>query len=124
VTSGRNTNEDFRSKLVKKLKNDSDVLSKFVTEMPVYRAGRYVRGLSTNVVEKTFLDMFGRKIIFKSGASKITQHLVEEFDTWRKRDLSRHKIIYLFLDGIYLALRQGTKEKEGNFVCLQDNFRR
>jgi len=102
----RDTDEDYRSKLVKKFKCGSDDLNKLVTEM-------YVRGLSTDDVEKTFLDIFGRKIISKSGVSKITEHLVEEFDTWRKRDLSRHKIIYLFLDGKYLAMRQGTDEKEG-----------
>jgi transposase-like protein len=102
----RDTDEDFRSKLVKKLKNGSGVLNKLVTEM-------YVRGLSTADVEKTFLDIFGRKIISKSGVSKITEHLYEELDSWKKRDLSVHKIIYLFLDGIYLAMRQGTSEKEG-----------
>jgi transposase-like protein len=102
----RDTDGDYHSKLAKKFKNGSDALHKLVTEM-------YVRGLSTDDVEKTFLDIFGRKIISKSGVSKITEHLVEEFDTWRKRDLSRHKIIYLFLDGKYLAMRQGTDEKEG-----------
>lgn len=102
----RDTDEEYRSQLVKKIKNGSDVLNKLIT-------GMYVRGLSTDDVEKTFLDIFGRKIISKSGVSKITEHLVEEFDSWRKRDLSRHKIIYLFLDGKYLAMRQGTDEKEG-----------
>ncbi len=102
----RDTDEDFRSKLVKKLKNGSDVLNKLVTEM-------YARGLSTDDVEKTFLKIFGRKIISRSGVSKITEHLAEELDTWRNRDLSTLKIVYLFLDGIYLAMRQGTNEKEG-----------
>jgi len=102
----RDTEEDFRSQLVKKLKNGSDILNKLVTEM-------YVRGLSTDDVEKTFLNIFGRSIISKSGVSKITEQVVSEFDRWRKRDLSGHNIIYLFLDGIYLAMRQGTSEKEG-----------
>ncbi|MFH0947375.1 MAG: IS256 family transposase [Elusimicrobiota bacterium] len=101
----RDTNEDFRSKLVKKLKNGSDVLNKLVTEM-------YIRGLSCADVENSFLDVFGRKIISKSGVSKITKHLYEEFDSWKKRDLSKYNIVYLFLDGIYLAMRQGTSEKE------------
>lgn len=39
--------------------------------------------------------------------------LVEEFDRWRKRDLSGLKIVYLFLDATYLLVRQGTEEKEG-----------
>ena len=102
----RDTDEEYHSQLVKKLKNGSDVLNKLVTEM-------YVRGLSCADVENSFLDIFGRKIISKSGVSKISEHLVEEFDAWRKRDLSKYNIIYLFLDGKYLAMRQGTDEKEG-----------
>jgi len=102
----RDTDEDYRSKLVKKLKNGSDDLNKLVTEI-------YARGLSTDDIEETFLDIFGRKIISKSGVSKITEHLAEEFNSWKKRDLSVHNINYLFLDGKYLAMRQGTDEKEG-----------
>lgn len=102
----RNTDGEFHSQLVKKLKRGSDVLNKLVTEM-------YVRGLSCDDVKNSFLDIFGRRIISASGVSKITGHLVEEFDSWRKRDLSKQKIIYLFLDGSYFAMRQGTTQKEG-----------
>ena len=102
----RDTDGEFRSRLVKKLKKGSDVLNKLVTKM-------YVRGLSCADVENSFLGIFGRKIISRSGVSKITEHLVEKFDSWRKRDLSGYKINYLFLDGSYLAMRQGTSEKEG-----------
>jgi transposase-like protein len=35
------------------------------------------------------------------------------FDQWRKRDFPQLKVVYLFLDAIYLPLRQGVKEKEG-----------
>ena len=106
VPQVRDSEEEFHSQLVKKFKNGSDSLNKLVTEM-------YVRGLSCADVENSFLDIFGRKIISRSGVSKITEHLTEEFDSWRKRDLSKQKIIYLFLDGSYLAMRQGTSQKEG-----------
>lgn len=102
----RDAKEEFSSQLVKKLNKGSDVLQRLVTEM-------YVRGLSTADVEKSFQHIFGRRIISKSGVSHLTEHLVTEFDQWRRRDLSQLDIIYLFLDGIYLALRQGTEEKEG-----------
>jgi len=36
-----------------------------------------------------------------------------DFDAWRKRDLSGFRILYLFLDAVYLPLRQGTRGKEG-----------
>jgi transposase-like protein len=36
-----------------------------------------------------------------------------DFEVWKKRDLSELKVVYLFLDGQYHAVRQGTEEKEG-----------
>jgi len=102
----RNLQEKFGSRLLKRLKSGSDVLERLVCEM-------YVRGLSCADVEDTFIDIFGRQIISRSGTSVITEKLATEFDAWRGRDLSNLKIIYLFLDGEYLAMRQGTNEKEG-----------
>jgi transposase-like protein len=43
----------------------------------------------------------------------VTQKLNQEFDVWKKRDLSELKVVYLFLDGQYHAARQGSSEKEG-----------
>lgn len=102
----RGTTEEFPARLLKQLKGGSVALQRLVTEM-------YVRGLSCADVEKSFQQILGRRIISKSGVSRLTEHLVTEFDQWRRRDLSQLDIIYLFLDGIYLALRQGTAEKEG-----------
>lgn len=52
-------------------------------------------------------------MLSRSGVSGLTHHLQDDFDRWRKRDLSQLKVVYLFLDAIYLPLRQGVKEKEG-----------
>ena len=43
----------------------------------------------------------------------MTQQLNQEFETWRRRDLSDLPVVYLFLDSQYHAARQGTDEKEG-----------
>jgi transposase-like protein len=43
----------------------------------------------------------------------VTQQLNQEFESWRRRDLSDLSVVYLFLDGQYHAARQGTDEKEG-----------
>lgn len=102
----RDMEEKFSSRLLKRLKKGSDVLERLVREM-------YVRGLSCGDVENTFSGIFGRQIISRSGVSTITEKLAEEFNAWRKRDLSNLKVVYLFLDGTYLAMRQGTDEKEG-----------
>jgi transposase-like protein len=49
----------------------------------------------------------------KSTVSRVTQQLNQEFETWRRRDLSDLPVVYLFLDGQYHAARRGTDEKEG-----------
>jgi len=60
-----------------------------------------------------FIEALGQHVLSRSGASRLTSRLQKDFDHWRKRDLSQLKVVYLFLHAIYLALRQGTKEKEG-----------
>lgn len=84
----------------------SDILGRMVTEM-------YVRGLSTRDVENMFIQTLGQRLLSRSSVSRITRCLQKDFDIWRRRDLSGLKVLYLFLDAIYLPLRQGVKEKEG-----------
>jgi transposase-like protein len=102
----RATEEPYRSRLARMFREGSDVLGKMVTEM-------YVRGLSTRDVENLFVQILGERLLSRSSVSRITRRLQQDFDTWRKRDLSGLRILYLFLDAIYLPLRQGVKEKEG-----------
>jgi len=102
----RETEVPFRSSLAPVVKQGSDALERLVTEM-------YVRGLSTRDVEGMFLEALGHGVLSKSGVSRIASQLQADFDRWRKRDLSELRLLYLFLDAIYLALRQGTDEKEG-----------
>ena len=64
-----------------------------------------------------------RAALSKSTVSRVTQQLNQEFDTWRRRDLSDLPIVYLFLNGQYHAARQGTNEKEGvlsAYALLED----
>jgi len=75
--------------------------------------GMYVRGLSTQDVSALYHETFGASRLSKSTVSRVTQHLNQEFETWRRRDLSELPVVYLFLDGQYHAARQGTDEKEG-----------
>lgn len=75
--------------------------------------GMYVRGLSTQDVSALYTDTFGGSRLSKSTVSRVTQQLNQDFETWRRRDLSDLAVVYLFLDGQYHAARQGTDEKEG-----------
>jgi len=102
----RATDEPFHSRLVPAFRNGSDILSRLVVDM-------YVRGLSTRDVEAMFSEALGEQILSRSGVSRVTSQLQQDFDVWRRRDLSQSKLAYLFLDAIYLPLRQGTNEKEG-----------
>ena len=102
----RATEEPFRSRLTPWFRDGSDILGRLVTQM-------YVRGLSTRDVEGMFVEALGESVLSRSSVSGLTRHLQKDFDKWRKRDLSQLKVVYLFLDAIYLALRQGIKEKEG-----------
>jgi len=102
----RATEEPYHSRLARMFRGGSDVLGKMVTEM-------YVRGLSTRDIENMFIETLGQPLLSRSSVSRITRRLQKDFDTWRNRDLSALRILYLFLDAIYLPLRQGVKEKEG-----------
>lgn len=102
----RATEERFQPKLAERLGRRSVDLEGLVR-------GMYVRGLSTQDVEELYGDTFGSSRLSKSTVSRITQQLNQDFEVWRKRDLSDLNVVYLFLDGQYHAVRQGSEEKEG-----------
>jgi transposase-like protein len=111
----RGSEEKFQSKLMSKIEGGSEVLRKMVLEM-------YVKGLSTRDVESLFVETFGNRVISKSGVSEMAGQLTEDFNVWRKRDLSDLKILYLFIDGIYLPARQGIDIQEavlGAYAILE-----
>src|SRR5947208_3275184 len=102
----RGTDERFQSTAVERLGARTPDLEALVR-------GMYVRGLSTQDVSALYGETFGASRLSKSTVSRVTQQLNQEFDTWRRRDLTDLPIVYLFLDGQYHAARQGTDEKEG-----------
>jgi putative transposase len=98
--------EPYHSKLVRMFRGGSDVLEKMVIEM-------YVRGLSTRDVENMFVETLRQPLLSRSNVSRITRHLQQDFDAWKKRDLSELRVLNLFLDAVYLPLCQGIRENEG-----------
>ncbi len=112
----RATEERFRPRLVERLGTRSSDLEGLVR-------GMYVRGLSTQDVGDLYEEVLGPSRLSKSTVSRITQQLNQDFEAWRKRDLSELNVVYLFLDGQYHAARQGTGEKEGvlsAYALLED----
>ncbi len=71
----------------------------------------YVRGISVRDVEDLYAKVFGGTMS-KSAASRITATLQADFDAWRTRDLSELKILYLFLDDQFHAVRAETTKQE------------
>jgi hypothetical protein len=112
----RGTEEPFQPRVAERLQTRTADLESLVR-------GMYVRGLSTQDVSALFVDTFGGSRLSQSTVSRVTQQLNQDFDTWRRRDLSDLPIVYLFLDGQYHAARQGTDEKEGvlsAYALLED----
>ena len=67
----------------------------------------YARGLSTRDIEDAFTDESGRRLLSRSAVSEVTERLWEEYEAFSRRDLSEHRIVYLFVDGIAERLRAG-----------------
>jgi putative transposase len=70
----------------------------------------WVRGLSDRDVEAMLVEVFGEQAtISRSTASRICQRLRAEFDAWRRRDLSKVKLDYLYVDGSFFKMHPKAK---------------
>jgi putative transposase len=65
----------------------------------------WVRGLSDRDVEAMLGEVFGEQAtISRSTVSRICQRLRAEFDAWCRRDLSKTRLDYLYLDGSFFKM--------------------
>lgn len=65
----------------------------------------WVRGLSDRDVEAMLGEVFGEQAtISRSTVSRICQRLRAEFDAWCRRDLSKTRVDYLYLDGSFFKM--------------------
>jgi hypothetical protein len=72
--------------------------------------GAFVRGLSMRDVE-SLCEKAGLGKLSKSTASRICEELRERYEAFKRRDLYEVKLVALFLDATYLAVRpDGPKE--------------
>ena len=86
----------------------------------------YMNGLSTRKVKKAVGKLIGDKGLSHQNVMRISGRVVEEFNAWKKRNLSELKPVYLILDGIRLGVRAETREKEAVLVgwaFLEDGSR-
>ena len=100
----RNTSQSFYSQILAGCRR-SDALEKLIPRL-------YIKGLSTRDIEDVLQDTLGLDKVSRSVVSNLSQTIETDFNKWRTRDLSKLDILYLFVDGIWVGLRQGTDEKE------------
>ena len=71
----------------------------------------YMNGLSSRKVKKAVGKLIGQKGLSHQNVMRISGRVVEEFNVWKKRDLSALQVIYLILDGIRLGVRAARRRK-------------
>jgi len=98
--------EGFHSVILEHWKRRSDAVDRLIPAL-------YMKGLSQRDTEAVLKETLGNPACSKSTISRVCQTLGSTFENWKNRDLSAHAILYLFLDAIYLPVRQGSQEKEG-----------
>ena len=75
--------------------------------------------MSTRDIEATFADVLSGTGVSKSVVSRVTRCLSEDFEAFRKRDLSNEKLLYLELDGNVPALPPRSGEESAHPRCYR-----
>ncbi|HET6567377.1 MAG TPA: IS256 family transposase [Rhodothermales bacterium] len=100
----RDTEEPFESRILKRLSRIEKKLTRMAIEM-------YVRGLSTRDIEETLTDEQGKPLLSRSSVSRLTEELYREYEAFQSRDLCSFDVVYLFIDGVYEAVRHYTNNQ-------------
>src|SRR5512144_2983451 len=115
----RNSGGPFHSRVVPPRVTQMDEIQEIIPLL-------YMNGLSSRKVKKAVGKLVGRKGLSHQNVLRISGRIVDEFNTWKKRDLSALKPVYLIVDGIRLGVRAKTTEKEAVLVAwafLEDGSR-
>jgi transposase-like protein len=96
----------YRSPIWQALGKRSPALQKLAVEM-------YARGLSTRDIEDLLAELCEaegddepRLLLSRSGVSRVSEALWEEYEAFCKRDLACFDVVYLFCDAVYESLRR------------------
>lgn len=101
----RETKRPFRSRIVDAYVARTASLEDLINRM-------YVHGLSTRDIETVLTELLEGKSVSKSVVSQLTERLAEDFEKFRKRDLSRERFWYVYLDGTFVKYRIESERKE------------
>lgn len=106
----RDTKRPFQSKIVDAYVARTGSLEDLVARM-------YVHGLSTRDIETIMQDLLQGRGISRSQVSQLTERLAEDFEKFRRQDLSGSRYWYLFLDGTFVKYRIESEQKEPVLAC-------
>src|ERR1700693_3996982 len=71
--------------------------------------GVYLSGANTRRIKGALSPLLRGAPLSKDAVSRLVGRLSEDFEAWRRRDLSGEKVVYLFLDGWYPRVRLGKR---------------
>lgn len=81
-------------------------------------AEMYISGVSTRRVKQALQSVAGESLrMSRSTVSRITEKLREEFRQWKKRDLSKLSVAYVFVDAIRIGMRFERARKQAVLVA-------
>ena len=96
--------EPFRSGVRAHAKGRTEALEELAVEM-------LARGLSVRDIEDAFRADDGRLLLSRTAVSELGEQLWRDYQDFASRDLSKHDIVYLFVDGIAERIRPGQRRE-------------
>lgn len=71
----------------------------------------YLKGISTGDMQPALEALLGEGAVGLSAntVSRLKQSWEQDYDQWRKRDLSKHRFVYIWADGIYCNVRMDDR---------------
>jgi putative transposase len=101
--------EEFSSSVLPAWRRRCEELSAIIPTL-------YLEGLSTRDIRRATGVFWGETGLSRSSVSRLNQRLHEEFEQWRRRDLSGEGLLFLYLDALYAGVRFDGSEKQAVLV--------
>ncbi len=96
--------EPFESKILRKYQRRSDTIDETFMNL-------FVEGLATRDFEPALRLLMGQEApLSASTVSRLTKQFKEQYDAFDRQDLSVHRFVYVWADGIYLKAGLGMEK--------------
>lgn len=106
----RGTASPFRSTTLEVLKNRTDSLELLALQL-------YIGGLSYADIADIFTTDLGVPNMSETVVMNLCASLEDSYKEFAERDLSQTRLLYLYIDGMYLRVSQNRKSKEAVLVA-------